>query len=158
MRIVAFEVAPAEDDRFLREHAAAATLYRAVRPDADFRFVTIGPGASTDGSFVSYEVVYEDGEPDGAEGVTLIDLFEVPDAGDDDFLAAWHGAREARAGERGYLGTRLHRSAGPADFRFVSVARWSSPLALSRAVGRPDWQTAAALPYPSHAALYQVVE
>jgi hypothetical protein len=143
-QIGAFEVAPA---------TAAGTRYRALRPDVRWRFVEIGPQVDA----APYEVVHEEGAPDGAEGVTLIELFEVPDGADEEFLAAWHTAREATAGARGYLGTRLHRSAGPAGFRFVSVARWSSPLMVSRAAGRPDWQTAAALPFPAHAALYQVV-
>lgn len=142
-RIVTFDAEPTERD-------TAATLYRALRSDAGFPFVAIAPGAS-------YEVVHEDGEPDGAEGATVIEFFEVGDGEDDAFLAGWHQAREALAGQRGYLGTRLHRSTGPAAFRFVAVTRWSSPLMVARAAGRPDWQAAARLPFPSRAALYNVV-
>ena len=132
----------------------AATRYRALRADADVLAVDVGPGAP---GASSYEVVHEDGAPDGAEGVTLIELFEVPDGEDDAFLAAWHPARDALAAHRGYLGTRLLRSTGPADLRFVAIARWSSPLMVSRAFGRPDWQAAGGPPFRSHAALYNVV-
>jgi hypothetical protein len=62
------------------------------------------------------------------------------------------------ATQRGYLGTRLHRSVAAARFRYVNIARWSSPLMFSRAVQRPEvQQAAAALAFPSHPALYQVV-
>jgi heme oxygenase (mycobilin-producing) len=105
-----------------------------------------------------YEVVLENGEPDGAEGVVLINLFEVPAEDDEPFVAGLHRARELLAGRPGYLGTRLYRSLGPADFRFVNVARWSSPLAFSKAVGQPAFErAAAAMPFGSHPALYQVV-
>jgi hypothetical protein len=61
------------------------------------------------------------------------------------------------AQQRGYLGTRLHRSVGPADFRFVDITRWSSPLMFARAREEPDFQQAAqALPSASRPALYQV--
>ncbi|HKR97870.1 MAG TPA: antibiotic biosynthesis monooxygenase [Candidatus Dormibacteraeota bacterium] len=62
------------------------------------------------------------------------------------------------AEQPGYLGTRLHRSVGPADFRFVNIARWSSPLAFTKAVQRPGFQeAAAAMSCASHPALYQVI-
>src|SRR5881628_131525 len=106
-----FEVPPGADEAFVagwrrardflasREGFSATTLHRALRPDAEFRFV------------------HDDGTPDGTEGVILINAFEVPDGEDEPFLAGWERAREALASERGYLGTRLHRSAGPAAFR-----------------------------------------
>ena len=80
-------------------------------------------------------------------------------AGDEErFLAGWDAARELLASQRGYLGTRLHRSLAAASFRFVNVARWSSPLMFSRAVQRPEFQqAAAALTFASHPALYLVV-
>ena len=90
--------------------------------------------------------------------VTLINAFEVPPEADERFVAGWDAARRLLSGHRGYLGTRLHRSVGPADFRFVNVARWSSPLMFSRAIEQPEFREAAgALPFPSHPALYQVV-
>lgn len=117
-------------------------LYRALRDDAGFRFVSVGEGEG-------YEVIREEGTPDVDGGVALIDLFEVPDGEDEAFLAGWDGARAGLAQQRGYLGARLHRAIGPADYRFVDVVRWSSPLMVARA--------AAKIPLPSHPALYQAV-
>jgi hypothetical protein len=125
------------------EDDAAGVLYRALRPDVAFRFVSVAEG---DG----YELVREHGTPDIAGGVVLIDPFDVPAGEDDAFLAGWDAARAALAGRQGYLGARLYRAAGPADFRFVELARWSSPLMVQRAA-------AAAIPFPSHPALYQPV-
>jgi heme-degrading monooxygenase HmoA len=105
-----------------------------------------------------YEVVHEDGAPDGPGGVVLINAFAVPPEADERFVAGWHGARDLLAAEPGYLGTRLHRSLGPADFRFVNIARWSSPLAFAKAVDQPAFREAAgAMPFASHPALYEVI-
>jgi heme-degrading monooxygenase HmoA len=185
--INAFEVPPEADESFIagwgrvRDFLAAnegfgpTALHRALRADADFRFVNVAridsprawgdaiadpefPGAEL--PFAShpglYEAMHEDGTPDGRGGVILINLFEVPAGEDERFLDGWQGARELLAEQRGYLGTRLHRSLTPADFRFVNVARWSSPLAFSRAIGRPEHQPALAMAFASHPALYQV--
>jgi heme-degrading monooxygenase HmoA len=103
-----------------------------------------------------YEAVVEDGTPDGDGGVILIDAFEVPPEADERFAGGWDAARRLLSDRRGYLGTRLHRSVGPADFRFVDVARWSSPLMFSRALQRDEFRAAAeTIPFRSHPALYQ---
>jgi hypothetical protein len=108
------------------EPEAPARLLRAWRPDARFPFVEI----AEDGP---YAVVHEDGEPEGAEGVTLVEPFDVPAGEDEAFLEAWREEHERLASQRGYLGARLYRCSGPAEFRFVEIARWSSPLMISRA-------------------------
>ena len=108
------------------EDDAAGVLYRALRPDVDFRFVSVAEG---DG----YEVVREDGAPDTPGGVVLIDPFEVPADEDDAFLAGWDDAHAVLGAQQGYLGARLYRATGPADVRFVDLARWSSPLMVQRA-------------------------
>jgi len=82
-----------------------------------------------------YEVAYEEGRNDVHGGVTLVHPFDVPPGADDDFVARWKRARVRLSRQRGFLGTRLHRATGPADFRFVEVARWSSPLMVARATG-----------------------
>ena len=47
---------------------------------------------------------------------------------------------------------------GESDFRFVNLARWSSPLMFARATQRPEFrEAAAALRFPAHPALYSVV-
>jgi hypothetical protein len=120
-RLTLFATEP-EDD-------AAGVLYRALRPDVDFRFVSVAEG---DG----YEVVREDragGWDRIPGGVLLIDPFEVPAGEDDAFLAGWDDARAVLAEQQGYLGARLYRATGPAHFRFVDLARWSSPLMVQRA-------------------------
>jgi heme-degrading monooxygenase HmoA len=161
-----FEVPPHEDEAFLAWwEGASAVLYRALRTDARFRFVSVaGPGAEAIAGLpfaahsVACEIVHEDGEPDGTQGVTLINPFEVAEEDDERFLAGWQRVRNVLAAQRGYLGTRLHRSVGPADLRFVNCARWSSPLMFFRATQLPQFQqAAAAMPFPSHPALYLVV-
>jgi heme-degrading monooxygenase HmoA len=170
--IAAYEVPAGDDDDFVaaweRERTADAegdvALYRALRPDVDFRFVAVGEPADADAGLAvppftthagRYQVVREDGAVETEGGVLLIDPFEVGEDADERFLAGWDRAREVRAGQQGYIGTRLHASAGAADFRFVDLARWSSPLMFARALQRPHFHEAAALPFPSHPALYQ---
>jgi heme-degrading monooxygenase HmoA len=138
------DVTRVDDPEAWREAAA-----RAAFPEGEARFAA-HPGV--------YEIVREDGSPAGDGGVILINAFEVPPGDDARFLTGWEGARAALATQRGYLGTRLHRAVGPADFGFVNIARWSSPLAFSRAVGGPRLAEAVgAMPFTSHPALYQVV-
>ena len=134
MLIERFEVPPDADDAFLadwqRERGAhGATLYRAIRPDAPVRFVSVAPGDS-------HEVIHEDGDVDGSGGIIRIDVFSGEPS-----LRAWHAARETFATRRGYLGSRLYRDA---DAGFVAIARWSSPLMVQRAD-------------PSHPPLYQAM-
>ena len=156
-----FEVAPESDDAFLAawesERRACAVLYRALRADVEFRFVAVARVQDAEGSG-RYEAVHEDGAPDGCEGITLVNPFEVPEGEDERFVAGWERARAALADQRGYLGSRLHRSVGDSHFRFVNIARWSSPLMFARATQRPEFRAAAdGLPYTAHPALYSVV-
>jgi heme-degrading monooxygenase HmoA len=175
MRLInAFEVAPEADEAFLadweraraslaaQDGFGAIALYRALRSDVDFRFIDIARVDVTKEAFAShpslYAVVQEEGTPDGSEGVTLITPFEVPADEDERFVAGWGRAREALAAQRGYLGTRLHRSLGAAGLRFVHVARWSSPLMYFRALRQPELREAdAGLRYAAHPALYTVI-
>jgi GNAT superfamily N-acetyltransferase len=169
-RITLFEVPRGDDEAFVaaREPAdddggAATALHRALREDVDFRFVDVAAGDSAgaparDIPFAShsalYEVAHEDGAPDGTQGVVLIEAFAVAPGADEPFLAAWREAHAALAAQPGYQGARLHRAVAGADFRFVEIARWSSPLGFSKAVQRSGARTLAA---PSHPALYLVV-
>jgi heme-degrading monooxygenase HmoA len=150
-----FSAAPPEGDAW----SEAGTLLRALRDDVDFRFVAIFDGEPPTDVAGRYAVRHEDGAPDGRDGVILVNPFEVPENEAEQFVAGWDRVRELLADERGYLGTRLHEAVDDAAFRFVNVARWSSPLMFSRALGRSEVQEAAgALPYRSHPALYQVVD
>jgi heme-degrading monooxygenase HmoA len=187
--INAFEVPPGDDEPFIAgweraravlsvmESSSAPALHRALRREADFRFVDIGRTESLDGwrealtdpllpepeaAFPAhggaYEIVHEDGAPDGTDGVVLINPFEVPEGEDEHFLDGWRAARDRLAARPGYLGTRLHRSLAPADFRFVNIARWSSPLAFANGIKQAEaQQAAAAIPFRSHPALYLVI-
>jgi heme-degrading monooxygenase HmoA len=157
-----FAVPPESDDAFLAdwesERDESAVLYRALRADVDFRFVAVTRVDDDSSAPGRYETVHEEGAPDGSEGVTLIDPFEVPAGEDERFVAGWERARAALADQRGHLGTRLHRGVGESDFRFVNVARWSSPLMFARATQRPAFrEAAAALRFPAYPALYSVV-
>jgi heme-degrading monooxygenase HmoA len=160
-----------------REAFASTALHRALRADVDFRVVDLARiespeawrRAIAEDDFAGarmpfrahaglYEVVRKEGTPDIEGGVTLINPWEVPRDGDERFLAGWERAQKALATQRGHLGSRLHRSIGPAAFRFVDVGRWSSPLAYARALDRPDVSNAlGAVPYTGHPALYQVI-
>jgi heme oxygenase (mycobilin-producing) len=167
----------ARDVATARGGSSVTALHRALRGDVEFRFVDVAlvesadawrraigdaelPGATMPFKAHSglYEVVHEDGVPEGPGGVILINPFEVPSGDDERFLSGWERVRELLATQRGYLGTRLHRSLAAARFRYVNIARWSSPLAFSRALQQPGFQqAAAAMAFPSHPALYQVV-
>jgi hypothetical protein len=155
-RITFFRVPPADDDAFVaaweraRDGGAPTALHRALREDVDFRFVEVAHGAKPP----LYEVAHEDGAPDGAEGVIRIEAFDVSPAADERFLVGWREAHAGLAAQPGYQGARLHRAVGEADFRFVEIARWSSPLGFSKAVRGAAPQP---LGVPSHPALYLVV-
>jgi heme-degrading monooxygenase HmoA len=167
----------ARDFLAARDGFSRTALHQALRADAALRFVNVARvdspqtwrRAIADPAFPGgampfpahpglYEIVHEDGTVDAAGGAVLINAFEVPPDADDEFLVGWSRARDALAGQPGYLGTRLHRSLGPADFRFVNIARWSSPLAFARAVGQPGFQQlSAAMPFTARPALYRVI-
>lgn len=176
-----FEVPPEEDEAFLAgfRRRSGTALHRALREDAELRWVAVtradaaAPGTrAADGRDAApaaggpavrvhsgaYEVVHDEAAVDGEGGVVLIVAFDVPRAGDERFRAGWELARAADAGQGGHLGSRLHRSLGPAAPRWLQLSRWSSPLMVHRARQRPEVRAAAqALPPPAHAALYQVV-
>jgi heme-degrading monooxygenase HmoA len=161
--ITAFEVPPEADEAFVAALSGTGTLHRALRADVDFRYVVVGrepvPALPFAAHAGRYEIVHADGAPDGDQGVTLINAFEVAETDDDEFLAGWGRARDVLAAQPGYLGTRLHRSVEPADFRFVNIARWSSPLAFARALKQPAFEPVAAATarFAAHPALYLVV-
>jgi hypothetical protein len=166
-----FAVAPADDGAFVagwereRMADAGAVLLRALRADVEFRFVELVPGdgpppfSGSDprsrAQSAVYEVARSDGDVDGAGGALLVEPYGVPRGEDEAFLAGWRALRDELAGRRGYLGSRLHRAAGPAALRWISLVRWSSPLMLARA--QRDRQ-AAPLPFAAHPALYQPLE
>ena len=91
-----------------------------------------------------YEIVHEDGTPDDAGGVILINPFEVPAGEEERFLAAWESrSRAARALSADTSGRGCIAASAAASFRFVNIARWSSPLMFSRAGAAAPVQQAA---------------
>ena len=166
--ISAFDVPPDADEAFTTRWEAArgaARLHRALRSDVAPRFVEIARSAGAEPAprfarrSCLYEVVREDGDPDGAGGAVLIDPFEVPAGEDERLMASWERLRALFAARQGYLGTRLHRSVEQAEFRFVAVVRWSSPLMFARTLRQPEVEEAsAAMPFPGRPALYLVVD
>ena len=159
-RIAAVEVPPEADAAFVADRRERSSLHRALRRDVALRFVELGePEAEhAPAAFPAhaglYEVVGEEGEPEGAGGVLLISFLEVPAGEDDRLLASRRRVREAWADRRGYLGTRLYRSPADADFRVVEITRWSSPLMYARALREPEVVDALAPSFRAHAALY----
>jgi heme-degrading monooxygenase HmoA len=132
--------------------SSGGTILRALREDVDFPYVVVGAGDE-------YEVLRDEGEVDRAGGVIFVNGFEVGEGDDSAFADAWDGARAALEAQHGFLGRRLHRAIGPAELRFVNIARWSSPLMFARAVRTPEVEAAmAAIDFPSHPALYLPVE
>lgn len=66
-----------------------------------------------------------------AAPVVVIKAFEVPEIGDEVFLAGLDPARAHLAAPDGYLSTRLHQSlSADMDFRFVKVERSASAHAF----------------------------
>lgn len=177
--IDAFSVDPASDDDFIagweraRELLVARgacremVLYRALRRDVELRFVSFARVPSrgaweqalsdpAQAAFATslYELAREHGMHGIEGGVLLIAPVSPPDDEHERMLEDWGRARVVLEEQRGYLGSRLYRSVGPADFLFVELARWSSPLMFARGLQRPDLQRATNY---SQAALYQVV-
>jgi len=92
--------------------------------------------------------------------LVLINAFEVPEGNDDEFVAAWHSAREFLETQPGYVGTTLHQTVSPeSEFRFVNVARWQTAAEFQAAVTSEAFRTAAAglARFRSHPGLYRVV-
>jgi heme-degrading monooxygenase HmoA len=146
-----FEVPTGDDADFLAAWEAEATggvLYRVLGDDVRFRYVGIDRDAA-----VGYDVVHEDGEPDGAAGTTLIAAFEVEPGDDDAFVAGWRRTRTFVAGQRGFIGGRLCRD-DAAAFRFVEITGWSSPLMVHRATRQPGYEPPS---FRVHTALYLAV-
>ena len=92
--------------------------------------------------------------------VVLINVFEVPEDRDAEFLQGWTAARDFLQRQPGYISTQLHRSLDPAArFRFVNVAAWASSADCQAAVTQPNFaDLRRATPFASYPALYQVVE
>jgi hypothetical protein len=108
---------------------APGTVYKALRDDVAHPFVTLADGSG-------YDEIHADGDPGGHGGVIVIEPNPDPEA--------WHQLRATLSTQRGYLGSRLLRSADG----HVAISRWSSPLMYARATKGLEipWQPALYLP------------
>ncbi len=67
-------------------------------------------------------------------GVTLINVFEVPDLGLHASIEMWKQSRDFLQTQPGYVSTELHQSIGPdARFMLINVAVWESAEAFRAA-------------------------
>ena len=95
-----------------------------------------------------------------AEEVILINAFEVPAGGAENFIAAWEKTRDYLQTQPGYVNTALHQAARPdAEFQFVNIARWRTADDFMAAIQSPGFQESAAglAGYRPHPALYRLV-
>jgi heme-degrading monooxygenase HmoA len=89
----------------------------------------------------------------------LINVFEVPEGRDEEFLAGWEEAKGFMERRRGYVSTALHRSLDPrARFRYVNVAVWETPEDFQAALNDPAFVALRdATPFAHHPAVYTVI-
>ncbi len=70
----------------------------------------------------------------------LINVFEVPEGRDDEFLAEWAQGKQWMERQPGYVSTALHRSLDPrARFRYVNVAVWERAEDFQAALEHPEF-------------------
>ena len=164
-------------DRRLRAQlgCTGGTLHRSIAPISRYRFVGVGRCESTDpdvtaaqlpavtaSRFPAHTGLYEvvsctERLTSSRSDVVLINFFEVGPVDDRQFIGGWERANEYLRRRPGYLSTRLHRSVRPGvAFRFVNIARWSSPESFLSAIGDPGFRAAADLSYPAHPGIYTV--
>lgn len=89
----------------------------------------------------------------------LINVFEVPEGQEEEFLKHWQAAAALMRNAPGFISTRLHQSLDPgAVFRFVNVAEWESAEHFRQAIGAADFQEVARrMPFTSRPALYRII-
>jgi heme-degrading monooxygenase HmoA len=85
--------------------------------------------------------------------------FEVPEGGDDEFLAGWERGKKFMQSQKGYVSTALHRSLDPFPrFRYVNIAVWDTAADFYAAFDHPEFvamrEATLFTHYPS---LYQVI-
>ena len=90
---------------------------------------------------------------------TLINVFEVPEGRDEEFLAGWEEARRFMERQPGYVSTAIHRSLDPAArFRYINIAVWESPEHFLAALHHPEFVAARErVPFAHYPSVYTVV-
>ena len=67
-------------------------------------------------------------------GVTFINLFQVADGRDTEFLALWQRVNDYLRAKPGYVEEKLHRAVLPdARYRYANIAIWASQEAWQAA-------------------------
>ncbi len=89
----------------------------------------------------------------------LINVFEVPEGRDEEFLAGWDEGKRFMERQPGYVSTALHRSLDPAArFRYINIAVWESPEHFSAALNHPEFVAARArVPFAHYPSVYTVI-
>jgi heme-degrading monooxygenase HmoA len=149
-------------------------VYRALAPDARFRYLTVGdgpPALTTVGAGTPsvltgrYEVIHSRDQAAAPYGpprpVTFINCMAVPPGSEDAAFAVWQEINAYMVTKPGYRWHRLHRRTDPgAPFGQINVARWESADAWKAAhdagfralAARPD------LPFEPVATLCELVD
>jgi heme oxygenase (mycobilin-producing) len=150
-------------------------LHRSLQPEAEFRYVNVAEIGSVEAWQAAvmapdfprdmpgkphpglYEPIREDPTREDADGVILINPFEVTDGAEDEFLAGWERARDFLREQPGYRGTRRHRSVySPVEFRYVNRGAFATAGEFARAISNPEFP-GRQMPYKAHAMLYEIV-
>ncbi len=89
----------------------------------------------------------------------LINVFEVPEGRDEEFLAGWEEGKHFMERQPGYVSTALHRSLDPgARFRYVNVAVWETPEHFGAALNHPEFAAyRERVPFAHYPSVYTVV-
>ena len=89
----------------------------------------------------------------------LINVFEVPEERDEEFMAGWEAARQFMERQRGYVSTALHRSLDPAArFRYINMAVWETPEDFYAALQHPVFAALRdATPFAHYPSVYTVI-
>jgi heme-degrading monooxygenase HmoA len=89
----------------------------------------------------------------------LINVFEVPEGRDEEFLAGWEQGKQFMEQQPGYVSTALHRSLDPkARFRYINVAVWESPEDFNAALNHPEFVAyRERVPFAHYPSVYTVV-
>jgi heme-degrading monooxygenase HmoA len=89
----------------------------------------------------------------------LINVFEVPEGRDEEFLAGWEEGKRFMEQQPGYVSTALHRSLDPAArFRYINIAVWESPEHFSAALNHPEFSAyRERVPFAHHPSVYTII-
>ena len=89
----------------------------------------------------------------------LINVFEVPEGRDEEFLAGWEVGKRFMERQPGYVSTALHRSLDPtARFRYINVAVWEQSEDFQAALQHPEFVALReATPFAHYPSVYTVV-